>query len=124
MSNERFDCVCSSQTVYRSKEISVHSQLCHPNIINLEAVLVGEKHEDDEDNHYVYHFMLKMELSFADVLSTRRDACLKHMKVQLIKKGEQWELVLVNVRHVLKSVLEALKYMHSRNFVHCKVKGV
>ena len=86
--------------------------------------MIGEKHERHKDKLYVYHFMLKMELSFADVLSTREDGCLKHMKVQLIKKEEQWELVLLNVRHVLKSVLEALEYMHSRNIVHCKIKGM
>ena len=110
--------------MYRSNEISIHSQLSHPNIINLEAVLIGEKHKGDEDKLDVYHFMPKMELSFADVLSTREGGCLKYMKVQLIDRREQWELVLLNVRHILKSVLEALKYMHSRNFVHCKIKGV
>ena len=59
----------------------MHSQLCHPNIISLEAVLIGKKHEDDKC--YAYHFMLKMDMSFRDVLSTRVDGCLKRMKTEL-----------------------------------------
>ena len=109
--------------MYRPKEIDIHSQLCHPNIINLEAVLVGGKHERDKDQLYVYHFMLKMDMSFADVLSTMEDGCLKCLKIQLIEKEVLWKLVLVNVRHVLKSVLAALKYMHSRKLVHRDIKG-
>ena len=109
------------QTVYRSEEISIHSQLCHPNIINLEAVLVGEKHEYHKDKHYVYCFMPKMGISFRNVLE--KHGCLKHMKMQLIEKREQWELVLVNTKHVLRSVLKALDYMHSQGLVHRDIKA-
>ena len=111
------------QTVYRSKEISVHSQLCHPNIINLEAVLIGEKHERHKDKHYVYCFMAKMDINFRNVLSTKEHGCLKHMKMQLVEKREQWELVLVNTKHVLRSVLKALDYMHSQGLVHRDIKA-
>ena len=109
--------------MYRSKEISVHSQLCHPNIINLEAVLIGEKHERHKDKHYVYCFMPKMDINFRNVLSTKEHGCLKHMKMQLVEKREQWELVLVNTKHVLKSVLKALDYMHSHGLVHRDIKA-
>ena len=110
------------QTLYRSKEISIHSQLCHPNIINLDAVLFGEKHERHRDKHYVYCFMPKMDMSFQDVLSAREDGCLKHLKMQMAE--EQWELVLLNVKHVLRSVLEALKYMHSLELIHHCIEGI
>ena len=109
--------------MYRSKEISVHSQLCHPNIINLEAVLIGEKHERHKDKHYIYCFMPKMDINFRNVLSTKEHGCLKHMKMQLLEKREQWEVVLVNVKHVLKSVLKALDYMHSQGLVHRDIKA-
>lgn len=108
--------------VYRSKEISIHSQLCHPNIINLEAVLIGEKLE--EDKYYAYHFMLKMDVSFRDVLSTREDGCLKRMKTELTKKVERWALVLVNIQYILRLVLGALGYIHSQKLVHCEIKGL
>jgi len=101
--------------------ISVHSQLCHPNIINLEAALIGGKHERHKDKHYVYCFMPKMDMSFQDVLSAREDGCLKHLKVQMAE--EQWELLLLNVKHVLRSVLEALKYMHSLELIHGSIEG-
>ena len=113
-----------TQTVYRSKEISVHSQLCHPNIINLEAVLVGEKHERHRDKYYVYCFMQKMDINFRNVLSTKDHGCLKHLKMKLVEKRDQWETVLLNVKHVLRSVLKALDYMHGQGLVHRDVKGI
>ena len=113
-----------TQTVYRSKEISVHSQLCHPNIINLEAVLVGEKHEHHRDKYYVYCFMQKMDINFRNVLSTKDHGCLKHLKMKLVEKRDQWEIVLLNVKHVLRSVLKALDYMHEQGLVHRDVKGI
>ncbi|XP_065919477.1 uncharacterized protein [Dysidea avara] len=111
------------KTVYRSKEISVHSQLCHPNIINLEAVLVGEKHERHRDKYYVYCFMQKMDINFRNVLSTKDHGCLKHLKMKLVEKRDQWETVLLNVKHVLRSVLKALDYMHGQGLVHRDVKA-
>ena len=92
----------------------------------MEAVLIGEKHKRHKNKHYVYYFMPKMDMSFKDVLSTKEDNCLKYMKMQLIEKGQQltWGIVLVNVKHLLKSVLEALKYMHSQQKVHYDIKGV
>ena len=116
--------LCFTQTVYRSKEISVHSQLCHPNIINLEAVLVGEKHERHRDKYYVYCFMQKMDINFRNVLSTKDHGCLKHLKMKLAEKRDQWETVLLNVKHVLRSVLKALDYMHEQGLVHRDVKGM
>ena len=111
------------QTAYRSKEISVHSQLCHSNITNLEAVLVGEKHEHHKDEQYVYCFMPKMDTDFENVITNEGHGCLKHMKMQLVEKREQWELVLINTKHVLRSVLKALDYMHSQGLVHRDIKA-
>ena len=108
------------QTVYRSQEIDVHSRLCHVNIIKLNAVLIGEEYGD---KNYVYHFMPKMDINFENVLPTKEHGCLKHIKMQLVEKREQWELVLTNVKHVLRSVLKALDYMHSQGLVHRDIKA-
>ena len=43
--------------------------------------------------------------------------------MQLVEKREQWELVLTNVKHVLRSVLKALDYMHSQGLVHRDIKA-
>ena len=85
-------------------------------------MLIGEKLE--EDKYYAYHFMLKMDMSFRDVLSTREDGCLKRMKTELTKKVERWALVLVNVQYILRLVLGALGYIHSQKLVHCEIKGL
>jgi len=45
------------------------------------------------------------------------------MKMELVEKREQWELVLVNVKHVLRSVLKALDYMHSQGLAHKDIKA-
>ena len=108
------------QTLYRSEQIRIHSQLRHPNIINLDAVLFGEK-DDQNNEYYVYYFMPKMDISFSNVLSTIEHGCLK----QLVTHTDQelWELVLFNVKHILKSVLKALDYMHSQGLVHRDIKA-
>ena len=64
-----------------------------------------------------------MDINFRNVLSTKEHGCLKHMKMQLVEKREQWELVLVNTKHVLRSVLKALDYMHSQGLVHRDIKA-
>ena len=104
-------------------EIDIHSQLCHPNILELCAVLIGERHEHFTDTHYVYHFLAKMDTDFDNVITTEGHGCLKHMKMQLVEKRDQWELVLVNTKHVLRSVLKALDYMHTQGLVHRDIKA-
>ena len=64
-----------------------------------------------------------MDTDFENVITTEAHGCLKHMKMQLVEKREQWELVLVNTKHVLRSVLKALDYMHSQGLVHRDIKA-
>ena len=54
-------------------------------------------------NVYVYCFMQKMDINFRYVLFTKDDGCLKHLKMNLVEKRDQWETVLLNVKHVLRS---------------------
>ena len=111
------------KTVYRNNEITIHSQLCHPNIINLEAALIGENHERHKKKFYVYCFMPKTDINFRNVLTTREHGCLKHIKNELVNNRERWHLVLGNVKYVLKGVLKALEYMHSQGLVHRDIKA-
>ena len=84
--------------------------------------MIGE-HERHKDKHYIYCFMPKMDINFRNVLSTKRHGCLKHIQMQLVEKREQWELILTNVKHVLRSVLKALDYMHSQGLRHRDIKA-
>ena len=112
------------QTVYRPNEIRVHSQLAHSNLVNLDAVLIGEEHEKHKGKFYAFCFMTKCDMDFRSVISTKDHGCLKHLKLQLSDQRDVWQLVMVNVKYVLRSVLKALEYMHKQGLVHRDVKGI
>ena len=111
------------QTVYSPNEIRIHSQLAHPNLVNLDAVIIGEDNEKHKGKFYVFCFMTKCEMDFRSVISTKEHSCLKHLKLQLSKQRDVWQLVMVNVKYVLRSVLKALDYMHKLGLVHRDFKG-
>ena len=67
--------------------------------------------------------MNKLDMDFRSVISTKEHGCLKHLKLQLSEQRNVWEVVMVNVKYVLRSVLRALDYMHSQGLVHRDVKG-
>ena len=103
----------------RLEEIHVHSQLYHPNIIYLEAVLTGEKHERHEGKRYVYCFMTKMDVSLRKVLSASYG---EYGSLKQLLGTEEWDVVLLNIKHILRSVLKALCYMHSQGFNHNNIQ--
>ena len=94
----------------------VHSQLCHRSILNLEAALVGEQHGRNRDKHYIYCFMPEMDIDFRTLLLSNECGSLKGMKMQLAT--QDWQIVMLNVKHVLRSVLEGLHHMHSQGYTH------
>ena len=62
-------------------------------------------------------------MDFRSVISTKEHGCLKHLKLQLSEQRNMWEVVMVNVKYVFRSVLKALDYMHNQGLVHRDVKG-
>ena len=65
-----------------------------------------------------------MDINFRNVLMSKEHGCLKHIKMQMLEKREQWELVLVNVKHNLRSVLKALDYICThKGLVHRDIKA-
>ena len=108
--------------MYWPVEIRVHSQLSNPNLVNLDAVLIGEEHEKHKGNFYAFCFMTKCDMDFRNVISTKEHGCLIHLKLQLSNQRDVWQLVMVNVKYVLRSVLKAVHYMHKLGLVHRDVK--
>lgn len=62
-------------------------------------------------------------MDFRSVISTKEHGYLKHLKLQLSEQRNVWEVVMVNIKYVLRSVLRGLDYMHSQGLVHRDVKG-
>ena len=108
------------QILYRPEEINIYSQLWHPNITNLIAVLIGQEHKRHKDKFYAYYFMPKMGVNFKNVLSANQHGCLKYFKANLVDKD--WALVLLNVKHIMKSILQALLYMNLQGVLHNNIK--
>ena len=106
--------------MYRPEEIMVYSRLFHPNVMNVDAILIGKEHKRHKDKYYAYYFMPKMGVNLKNVLLANQCGCLKFLKTQLAKM--QWELVLLNVKYVLKCVLHASDHMNSLGIVHNNIK--
>ena len=68
--------------------------------------------------------MTKCDMDFRSVISTKEHGCLKHLKMQLSNQRDVWQLAMVNVKYVLRSVLKGVDYMHKLGLVHRDVKGM
>ncbi len=79
------------------KEIKIHSQMDHPNIVKLYKVF--------ED---VKNMFLVMELCNNGTLN------------QIIEKWKK--LSLIEAKYYLKNMVDGLKYIHSQNIVHRDLK--
>ena len=62
-------------------------------------------------------------MDFRSVISTKEHSYLKHFKWQLSDQQNMWEVVMVTIKYVLRSVPKALDYMHNQGLVHHDVKA-
>ena len=82
--------------------------------------MIGKKHKRHKDKYYAYYFMPLMGVNFKNVLLANQCGCLKFLKTQLA--ATQWELVLLNVKYILKCVLHGSDHMNSLGIVHNNIK--
>ena len=80
--------------------------------------MIGLEHEHLKNRFYAYHFMPKMSINLKEVLTTNQDGCLEYYK-----GTEQWGLVLLNIKYILKGMLEAMEYMRLQGVVLKNMKG-
>ena len=57
------------------------------------------------------------------VISTKQHGCLKHLKLQLVEHPNAWEVTVVNMKYILRSLLRAIEYIQKLGLVHRDVKG-
>ena len=67
--------------------------------------------------------MTKCDMDLRNVISTKQQGCLKHLKLQLVEHPNAWEVAVVNMKYILRSLLKAIEYMYDLGLVHRDVKG-
>ena len=110
------------QTHYRTSEIGILKQIRHENIIALVAVMMGEEDPQRPSRFLCYHFMPRMSGDLQSYLTKVGHGALSNLLMQHKEDPTMLQLVVDNTKHILRSTLKALAYLHSVNIVHNDVK--
>ena len=103
-------------------EVEILSLLCHDNILPLQAVMMGEEDPQRPSRHLCYHFMPRMSGDLQGYLTKVGHGALSNLLMQHKEDPTMLQLVVDNTKHILRSTLKALAYLHSSNIVHNDVK--
>ena len=110
------------QTHYRTSEIGILNRIKHENIIQLTAVMMGEEDPQRPSRHLCYHFMPRMSGDLQSYLTKVGHGALSNLLMQHKEEPTMLQLVVDNTKHILRSTLKALAYLHRNNIVHNDVK--
>ncbi|MCY4330517.1 MAG: hypothetical protein OXC48_10645 [Endozoicomonadaceae bacterium] len=117
----------AKKELYRLTNINIQSKLTHTNILELQWVLMGEESKRYRGNYYSFYFFEPIGLSLRMVinngirdLKNAYDASTGQADTSTINhlNPEDWLLIKCNFKHIIKSVLLALKYLHNEEIVH------
>ncbi len=111
------------KTVLRAAEVNVQTALSHNNILALNAVLMGERHERHPERFYCFHFMPRMDYDLRKILSDKKTGCLKSYHLANARDPAKFARGFKNVMHFLNETREGIAYMHSKGFVHRDIKA-
>ena len=110
------------QTHYRTSEVDILNRIRHENIIQLVAVMMGEEDPQRPSRHLCYHFMPRMSGDLQGYLTKVGHGALSNLLMQHKEDPTMLQLVVDNTKHILRSTLKALAYLHGSNIVHNDVK--
>ena len=103
-------------------EVEILSLLCHDNVLSLQAVMMGEEDPQRPSRHFCYHFMPRMSGDLQGYLTKVGHGALSNLLMQHREDPTMLQLVVDNTKHILRSTLKALAYLHSIHIVHNDVK--
>ena len=92
------------------------------NVLSLQAVMMGEEDPQRPSCHLCYHFMPRMSGDLHSYLTKVGHGALSNLLMQHKDDPTMLQLVVDNTKHILRSILKALAYLHRNNIVHNDVK--
>ena len=110
------------QTHFRQMEIEILSSLHHDNVLSLQAVMMGEEDPQRPSRFLCYHFMPRMSGDLQSYLTKVGHGALSNLLMQHKEDPTMLQLVVDNTKHILRSTLKGLAYLHSVGIVHNDVK--
>ena len=110
------------QTHFRQMEVDILSSLDHDNVLLLQAVMMGEENPKRPSRFLCYHFMPRMSGDLQSYLTKVGHGALSNLLMQHKEDPTMLQLVVDNTKHILRSTLKALAYLHSVGIVHNDVK--
>ena len=110
------------QTHFRQMEVEILASLSHDNVLSLQAVMMGEEDPQRPSRHLCYHFMPRMSGDLQSYLTKVGHGALSNLLMQHKEDPTMLQLVVDNTKHILRSILKALAYLHRNSIVHNDVK--
>ena len=84
--------------------------------------MMGEEDPQRPSRYFCYHFMPRMSGDLQSYLTKVGHGALSNLLMQHKEEPTMLQLVVDNTKHILRSTLKALTYLHSNNIVHNDVK--
>ena len=111
------------KTSYRNREIQIHRKLRHNNVVQLLALMVGERHPSQRRRLTCYHFLPKMTGDLARLVVDSEENTLKKLRLRYGGNPKQFGLIQGNLKYILIQILQGLVYLHGLNIVHRDLKS-
>ena len=83
---------------------------------------MGEEDPQRPSRHLCYHFMPRMSGDLQGYLTKVGHGALSNLLMQHKEDPTMLQLVVDNTKHILRSILKGMAYLHGSNIVHNDVK--